>query len=87
MKGRGGALGFIRLECRVEQEETGYEISILIDPDHYGKKIAERALNHMHTMKKDAIFWAEILPENSRSLMLFEKLGYKLVSEGVHRRA
>jgi UDP-2,4-diacetamido-2,4,6-trideoxy-beta-L-altropyranose hydrolase len=54
----------------------GWEISIYVDPAHYRKGIAKAALALARRLLPDAVFLADVLPDNAASHALFTGAGY-----------
>jgi UDP-2,4-diacetamido-2,4,6-trideoxy-beta-L-altropyranose hydrolase len=79
-----GALAYIILmdgleagHVRLNNRESHWEISILIDPAYHGMGVALAALNFLHRLHANKLIRAEVLPDNVGSLALFAKAGYK----------
>lgn len=69
-------LGVITLDW-YDSKRDECEVSLVINPEYYGQGIAKAGLEVAHALHKDAIFWAEILPENKASQAVFQKMKYK----------
>lgn len=66
-------VGFVRLDAR---GENSFEVSILIDQNQQGKGVALAALAGARRLLPNAIFVAEVHPDNAASLALFRGAGY-----------
>jgi RimJ/RimL family protein N-acetyltransferase len=82
-KDRGNLIGDIGIHFLNSQYET--EIGCSLSPEYWGKGFASEGLSAViamifQTLKKERVF-ANIDTNNSRSLKLFERLGFKLISE------
>jgi len=72
-------IGLLRLDNLTKKGKltNEFEISIIISPDHQGKKIATMALKQLIKLKKDAIYFATIHEKNIYSQKAFIKAGFK----------
>ncbi len=75
--------GMLRLDSMEDFHE--YEISILVAPGFQGKKIASYALKQINKIYPEAVFYAEIHPENKASLRLFENAHYQKVTQTLYK--
>ena len=75
--------GVVRLD-KIENNE--YLISIFIDPKHFGKKIAQQALNYIDLVHPDITINATVLIENIASQKLFTSANYEKLNEESFRR-
>lgn len=71
-------VGVLRLD-RIST--ANYLISIFIDPDHYGKGIAQMSLARVEAIHKNITIHATVLKNNLASQQLFLKTGYDRCSE------
>ncbi|TCI05369.1 UDP-2,4-diacetamido-2,4,6-trideoxy-beta-L-altropyranose hydrolase [Corallincola luteus] len=65
---------------RFDRQQEGWEISILIAPEHQGKGLARTALDWAKQSQFTPIF-AEVHPDNLVSQQLFSRAGFKRLSE------
>lgn len=76
-------VGVVRLD-RMDQAE--YLVSIFIDPQHYGKGIARKALAALDSLHSDVTLHATVLKENLASQNLFQKAGYQKINQDAYLR-
>jgi len=75
----GMPAGALRLDRAASAGDTeSWEISIYVDPTRYRQGIAKAALALARRLLPDAVFLADILPENAASHGLFAGAGYVL---------
>lgn len=60
---------------------SAYEISILIAPEMQNRGIALKALQHARALFPNIEIWAEIFPQNTKSIVLFTKAGYRPIQD------
>jgi UDP-2,4-diacetamido-2,4,6-trideoxy-beta-L-altropyranose hydrolase len=66
--------GLLRLDRR--EPNLHFEISLLLDPAYKGKGVAAASLRLARSIMPGAEFFAEILPENKLSAVLFQRAGF-----------
>jgi UDP-2,4-diacetamido-2,4,6-trideoxy-beta-L-altropyranose hydrolase len=76
-------VGVVRLD-RMDQGE--YLVSIFIDPQHYGKGIARKALAALDSLHSNVTLHATVLKENLASQNLFQKAGYQKINQDAYLR-
>ena len=76
--------GVVRLD-KISTNE--YLISIFIDPDFYGQRIAQQALTYIDTVHSNITINATILNENTASQKLFKRANYKKISDQKYQRS
>lgn len=76
-------VGMLRLDR--SDDETGFEVSIVISEAHSGRGLARAALAVASRMFPWAELRAEVLPGNDRSHALFRAAGYRLDADGLYR--
>lgn len=76
-------VGVVRLD-RMDQGE--YLVSIFIDPQHYGKGIAHKALAALDSLHSNVTLHATVLKENLASQNLFQKAGYQKINQDAYLR-
>lgn len=76
-------VGMLRLDR--SDDETGFEVSIVISEANSGRGLARGALAVASRMFPWAELRAEVLPGNDRSHALFRAAGYRLDSDGLYR--
>ena len=67
--------------------EPVFEVSILIDPDLKGRGIGLAALALARSLVPNARLLAEILPQNTASLRVFQAAGYQPCGDGLYSHA
>lgn len=72
----GEPAGVLRLDQVGEGRSGAYVVSILVDPDHYRRRIASAALALARDLLPGVELHAEVYPENAASLRLFHGAGY-----------
>lgn len=78
------AVGAIRLDKTNMNE---YLISIFIDPDFFGQKIAQQALTYIDIVHSKVTINATILNDNTASQKLFKRANYKKIAEQKYQRS
>jgi len=76
-------VGMLRLDR--SDDETGFEVSIVISEANSGRGLARAALAVASRMFPWAELRAEVLPGNDRSHALFRAAGYRLDADGLYR--
>lgn len=77
------SVGILRLDAIQNQQykiDACWQISILIAPDHQGKKIAEKAINEIPDIYKEQGIIAEVHSNNTASHKLFSRAGFTAIS-------
>ena len=77
----GAPAGMLRLDRQADPSRRHFEVSILLNPDYYGQGVAAAALRLIRQLEINAVFTAEIHPDNHASHVLFEQAGFKRVDE------
>jgi RimJ/RimL family protein N-acetyltransferase len=77
----GAPAGMLRLDRQADPSGRHFELSILLSPDSYGQGVAAAALRLIRQLEINAVFMAEIHPDNEASQVLFERAGFKRVHE------
>lgn len=72
----GKPAGVVRLDPLTCCPDADFEISILVDPDQFGKGIAQESLELIKELVPNSKILAEVDPDNSASKKLFENAGY-----------
>ena len=67
------------------EDETGFEVSIVISERHVGRGLARSALALARRMLPFTELRATVLPGNERSHALFRAAGYRLGQDGLYR--
>ncbi|MCH2158972.1 MAG: UDP-2,4-diacetamido-2,4,6-trideoxy-beta-L-altropyranose hydrolase [Oleiphilaceae bacterium] len=73
---KGRKCGVIRLDL-IDKSTELFEISIYLDPEFFGKGIAQRAIIKQIKQTPDKTILATVLPENEASQKLFSRCGFK----------
>jgi RimJ/RimL family protein N-acetyltransferase len=76
-------VGMLRLDR--SEDETGFEVSIVISERHAGRGLARAALAQARRMLPFTELRATVLPGNERSHALFRAAGYRLGQDGLYR--
>lgn len=76
-------VGMLRLDR--SEDETGFEVSIVISERHAGRGLARSALALARRMLPFTELRATVLPGNERSHALFRAAGYRLGQDGLYR--
>ncbi|WP_119417839.1 UDP-2,4-diacetamido-2,4,6-trideoxy-beta-L-altropyranose hydrolase [Desertibaculum subflavum] len=76
-------VGMLRLDR--SEDETGFEVSIVISERYAGKGLARAALALARRMLPFTELRATVLPGNERSHALFRAAGYRLGQDGLYR--
>jgi UDP-2,4-diacetamido-2,4,6-trideoxy-beta-L-altropyranose hydrolase len=83
MEAAGQPVGVVRLD---PSDDFGdLEVSIYLSPDHYGKGYAQAGLRAAHALSPETALVAFIKPENTRSLKLFARAGFRQVGDNWFR--
>jgi len=78
----GEASGVLRLDRTAEG--AGFEVSILVAPEKYGRGIGKAVLALARKLLPGDDLFAEILPANAASHALFRSAGFRPVREGLY---
>lgn len=74
--------GIVRLDPKPDAKfKNAYEVSILISQHAQGQGVAKAALSQLTKYMPNTNFIAEVMLENSASIQLFKKSGYRQYSE------
>lgn len=65
-----------------DSEMVAYIHYVLVNPDYQGQKIAGTMIGIIKEKYKDYLY-LEIMPEESKNAGFYEKLGFKLMTDGV----
>lgn len=76
-------VGMLRFDR--SEDETGFEVSIVISGRHVGRGLARSALALARRMLPFTELRATVLPGNERSHALFRAAGYRLGQDGLYR--
>lgn len=77
--------GYVRLD-RLDSESAAFEISVAVCPKLHGRGLGSAALLLARRLQPDAVFDAEILPENFASRALFTRAGFRQMGEGRYQQ-
>jgi len=80
IQSQGKPAGMIRLD-RTDDKTRIFIISILLDPEFYGRGVASAALRLARQIEVSAVFKAQIMAENKASRALFERLNFVPINE------
>lgn len=78
----GEASGVLRLDRTAEG--AGFEVSILVAPEKYGRGIGKAVLALARKLLPGDDLFAEVLPANAASHALFRSAGFRPVREGLY---
>ena len=65
-----------------DSEMVAYMHYVLINPDYQGQKIAGTMIGMIKEKYKDYLY-LEIMPEESKNAVFYEKFGFKIMADGV----
>ncbi|WP_434512517.1 GNAT family N-acetyltransferase [Desulfitobacterium sp. AusDCA] len=65
-----------------DSEMVAYMHYVLVNPDYQGQRIAGTMIGMIKEKYKDYLY-LEIMPEESKNAAFYEKLGFKIMADGV----
>jgi UDP-2,4-diacetamido-2,4,6-trideoxy-beta-L-altropyranose hydrolase len=83
MEASGQPVGVVRLDPNDDSEDM--EVSIYLSPDEYGNGYAQAGLRQAQALSPETALIAFIMPENTRSLKLFARVGFQPVGNNWFR--